>query len=229
MLTAIGPLTGVELSHSLIKKIMKTHQKYWALSIVTALTLTGSSLGALSSAQTVTPLTCTLGASSVTTNQAMIMTAAGGNGTYAWSGPNLSVTNGSGSQFAVSYPNAGVYTITVASAGLTATCNLNVTAPVSTGNLTCSPATQNVVLGQVATFGVIGGNGSYTWSSPDLNVTNATGSGFSANYATSGLKTLTVTSAGLTATCAVNVLGGVVVTPPVITPGLPNTGGGYNQ
>ena len=208
---------------------MKTNQKYLLLSLITVLTVTGASLGALSFAQTVTTLTCRVGASSVNANQAAIVTATGGNGTYFWSGPNLNVTNSGGGQFAVSYPNPGTYPITVQSAGQSATCNVNVVAAASTGGLSCFPVTQNVTLGQTAAVSATGGNGSYVWSAPDLSINNPNGSGFSANYGSIGAKTLTVTSAGLTTTCVVNVLANSVVPPPVVTPNLPDTGGGYGQ
>ena len=198
--------------------------------MVTVLVVAGVSLGALSFAQTVTTLGCSVAGSSVATNQAAILTATGGNGTYYWSGPNLNVTNPAGSQFAVSYPNAGVYPITVQSAGQSATCNVSVVgAPVSTNSLSCFPAVQNVLLGQTATVSATGGNGSYSWSSPDLTIANPNGTGFSANYASVGLQTLTVTSGGLVTTCAINVLGDGTVSTPVTTPGLPATGGGYGQ
>lgn len=211
---------------------MKTINKYTLVSSVTALAVVAMSLGALSFAQSVNPLVCSLSANTVGTNQVEVLTATGGNGTFYWSGPNLSVTNSTGNQFAVSYPNAGTYPIVVTSAGLTATCNVVVTNSASTGSLFCSPAAQNVILGQTASVSASGGNGSYTWSAPGLNITNPTGTGFSANYASSGLETLTVTSAGLTATCAVNVLPvGTITTPvtPVTTPSLPDTGGGFGQ
>jgi len=199
------------------------------VSLVTVLTVMGMSLGALSLAQTVTLLGCSVNASSVAPNQAAILTVTGGNGTYFWSGPNLSISNSGGTQFAVSYPNAGVYPITVQSGSQAATCNVNVVGTVSTNALSCYPVVQNVTLGQVATVAATGGTGSYTWSSPDLSISNPTGSGFSANYASLGAKTLTVTSGGLVATCAINVLSNGTVIPPVVTPGLPNTGGGYGQ
>jgi hypothetical protein len=205
---------------------MKTNRTYILLSLITALAVAGMSLGTLGLAQTITPVACSVSASSVSANQAAVFTATGGNGTYSWSGPNLSVTNASGSQFAVSYPNPGVYTITVASAGQSASCNMTVVAAATSGTLVCSPATQNVTLGQTATFSATGGNGAYTWSSPDLSISNANGSGFSANYASTGLKTMTVSSNGATASCVTNVLAGAT-TP--ATPGLPNTGGGYGQ
>jgi hypothetical protein len=208
---------------------MKTNQKYLALSLVTVLVATGMSLGALSFAQTVTPLSCSVGTSSVGANQVAILTATGGNGTYFWSGQNLNITNPAGSQFAVSYPNPGVYLVTVSSAGQSATCSVNVVGAPSTGGLSCFPVVQNVILGQTATVSATGGNGSYTWSSPDLTIINPNGSGFSASYASIGVKTLTVMSAGLVTTCAVNVLANGVVPVPVVTPGLPNTGGGYGQ
>ncbi|HUD02928.1 MAG TPA: PKD domain-containing protein [Candidatus Paceibacterota bacterium] len=206
---------------------MKTNKTYAALSIMTGIAFMALSLGSLGFAQTVTPVGCSVSASSVSTNQADVFTATGGNGTYTWSGPNLSVTNSSGSQFAVSYPNPGTYTITVASAGETANCNMTVVTAATSGTLACSPATQNVTLGQTASFSATGGNGAYTWSSPDISITNSSGSGFSANYASTGLKTMTVSSNGATASCIANVLAASPVT--TTTPSLPDTGGGYGQ
>jgi len=214
--------------HIVIDQIMKTNQKYMLLSLVTVLTVAGMSLGALSLAQTVTTLSCSIGAPSVGVNQAAVLTAMGGNGTYFWSGPNMNVTNPAGSQFAVSYPDPGTYPVMVSSANQTATCNVNVVGTATAPGISCFPATQNVVLGQTATVSVTGGNGTYVWSSPDLSISNPYGSGFSASYASIGLKTLTVSSAGLVTTCSVNVLGNGVVTVPV-TPSLPNTGGGFGQ
>jgi hypothetical protein len=94
----------------------------------------------------------------------------------------------------------------------------------------CSPAVQNVTLGQTAAVTASGGTGTYVWSSPDLTIANPSGTGFSANFASVGLKNLTVASGGAVATCQVNVTAGTTppVTPPV-TPGLPNTGGGYGK
>jgi hypothetical protein len=210
---------------------MKTNKKYLVLSAVTAFAVIGMSLSALSFAQTVIPVSCSVAGSSVGVNQVAVLTAAGGNGTYSWSGPNLNVTNAAGSQFAVSYPTAGTYPITVSSAGFSAVCSVSVVGTASTGTLYCSPAAQNVTMGQTAVVSASGGNGSYIWSAPDLSISNPTGSGFSASYASTGLHTLTVTSAGQTAACAVNVLlGSVVITPTTpVTPSLPDTGGGYGQ
>jgi len=105
---------------------MKTNNKYLALSLITVLTVAGTSIAALSFGQAVTTLNCSMSGSSVGTNQAAILTATGGNGFYTWSGPNLNVTNSGGSQFAVSYPNPGIYPITVTSGSQTATCNVSV-------------------------------------------------------------------------------------------------------
>ncbi len=208
---------------------MKTNKKYLLLSLVTVLAVTGMSIGALSQAQTVTFLSCSVNEASVNVNQAAIITAMGGNGTYFWSGPDLNVTNSAGSQFAVSYSQAGTYPIMVSSGGQTATCNVNVVGVVSTNALSCFPVTQNVVLGQTATLSATGGDGTYVWSSPDISIANPNGTGFSVNYATIGVKTMTVRSAGLVTTCAINVLSnGTVIVPPA-TPALPNTGGGFGQ
>ena len=206
---------------------MKTNQQYWTLSAVAAITAVGMSFGAISYAQTVPTLTCSLVATTVTTNQAEILTATGGNGTYSWSGANLDTTNSTANKFAVNFPTPGTYTVTVASAGQTANCSIHVVAAPVTNSVGCSPVVQSVALGEAASFSAAGGNGAYVWTAPDLNITNGTGPVFTAKYASSGLKILTVTSAGLSASCATNVLGSAS-TPPS-TPGLPNTGGGYKQ
>jgi O-acetylhomoserine/O-acetylserine sulfhydrylase-like pyridoxal-dependent enzyme len=73
----------------------------------------------------------------------------------------------------------------------------------------------------------------YSWSQATpsgelkMTITNPTGSGFTANYASTGVKTLTVSSGSASAACIVNVLAGGTVPP--VTPSLPNTGGGYGQ
>ena len=207
---------------------MKMNKKYALLSFVTAIAVMGMSVGSLSFAQTV-PVSCSPSVSTVSANQAATLTASGGNGTYAWSGTNLNVTNSAGTQFAVSYPTPGTYTVIVSSAGQAATCSVTVVAATS-GSLVCSPAVQNVTLGQTASVSATGGTGTYVWSAPDLTIINPNGSGFSASYASAGLKTLTVTSGGVSSTCAINVLAGVYVPPvPPVTPGLPETGGGYGK
>ncbi|MDP2629321.1 MAG: hypothetical protein Q8P45_01255 [Candidatus Harrisonbacteria bacterium] len=164
--------------------------------------------------------------SPVGVNEAAILTATGGDGSYLWSGQNLNITEPTGNQFAVSYSAAGTYLVNVSSGGQTATCAVIVTGTTSSGNLVCSPATQTVTLGQTATFSATGGDGNYVWTAPDLTIANSNGSGFSANYASAGLKTLTVTSDGLTARCTTNVLSGAFIP---TTPGFPNTGGGYGR
>ncbi|MEK7611880.1 MAG: PKD domain-containing protein [Patescibacteria group bacterium] len=199
------------------------NQKYLFLSIAAILAIGAMSLGSFVFAQTATPLACNMSASSVMTNQSATLTATGGTGSYVWSGQNLNVTNPTGSQFSVSYPNPGTYSVVVTSGNQTATCGVTVTTATSTGNLMCLPTSQNVVLGRTATFSATGGNGAYVWSSPDLVITNPNGTNFTANFASLGSKTITVRSGELSSTCAVNVLSAAG------TPGLPNTGGGYNQ
>ncbi len=90
--------------------------------------------------------------------------------------------------------------------------------------LACSPAVATATVGQSFMFSATGGTGSYTWSAPDLTLVNPTGSGFTVNYATPGVKTITVTSGTSTANCILNVLAAATTTTTTI--GLPGTGGG---
>ncbi len=206
---------------------MKINKKYLVLSMALVLAVAGLGFGSLLNvAHADTPLSCSAGSAMVGLNQNNTMTAVGGNGVYSWTGQNLNVTNSSGTQFVVSYPNPGVYTITVSSGGQTASCNTNVLTTVPSNGFACLATRPSVALGQSATFAAIGGNGAYSWSSTDLTITNPTGSGFSASYASAGVKTMTVTSNGLLTSCTVNILPGA--SEPA-TPGMPNTGGGFGQ
>jgi hypothetical protein len=85
-----------------------------------------------------------------------------------------------------------------------------------------------VSVGQTANFSASGGNGSYTWTIPELSLANPTGSGSYVTYVTPGTRIVTVSSGGSSATCAINVTGSPSV-PFVPVPSLPNTGGGYGQ
>lgn len=106
----------------------------------------------------------------------------------------------------------------------------NVSVATSVLNLSCFPVTQNVTLGNLTRVSAVGGDGNYVWSSPDLLIANPNGSSFTANYASVGGKILTVRSAGLVTTCAINVLSNNgTVSPPVIIPKFPATGGGFGQ
>src|SRR3989344_9613540 len=140
---------------------MKMKQIYISSFLITAMFVLAMSIGTSSFAQSTTPLTCSVGASIVSANQVAILTATGGNGSYTWSGQNIDITNTHGNQFAVSYPNAGTYTITVTSGNQSAICSVNFGIETSAGNLVCSPSVQTVRLGQPATFSVTGGTGTY--------------------------------------------------------------------
>jgi len=200
---------------------------YLVLSIFTILAVGALSVGTMSFAQSTTNLVCSVG-TATRANEVAILTATGGTGSYVWSGQNIDITNTAGNQFAVSYPNAGTYPITVTSGSQSAICSVTFTSAASTGSLFCSPAVQTVRLGQTASFSANGGNGTFTWSSPDLSIANPNGSGFSASYASVGLKTLTVMSGSAVSTCATNVLPNFGTTVPT-TPGFPSTGGGFGQ
>ncbi len=75
------------------------------------------------------PVVCTPASASATVGQPVTFSASGGDGNYVWAGQNLTVTNPTGLQFTVSYPNPGAYTITVTSAGQSSNCLLTVAAP----------------------------------------------------------------------------------------------------
>ncbi|MCC6934471.1 MAG: hypothetical protein IT406_02125 [Candidatus Yanofskybacteria bacterium] len=66
----------------------------------------------------------------------------------------------------------------------------------STGNITCAPATQTVVVGGLANVGAAGGDGTYTWLGPESSALDTTrqGAQFGARYGTPGTKKILVES-----------------------------------
>ncbi len=208
------------------------------LSLVTAFVLVAFGVGSLvSSAQTYPALTCSVSPSSVRMNEAVTLTATGGTGTYSWSGAVANATTTTSSQFTVSYPNSGNYTVMVNSGTQGANCFVTVTNSSnsssgsnssSSSNLMCLPASQTANVGQMINVSATGGSGTYSWYSPDINVSNPIGTGFTATYGTPGAKTISVSSNGQTSVCTINVVG-TATTPTPTTPGFPNTGGGYGR
>lgn len=81
------------------------------------------------------------------------------------------------------------------------------TCPLPPPTLVCSPNTQTVAVNATATFTASGGANSYVWSAPGATTTSGVSGTFFTTYATSGNKTVTVTSGQQQATCA------LVVTP----------------
>ena len=69
----------------------------------------------------------------------------------------------------------------------------------------CAPGDQTVAIGETARFTAQGGNGQYEWSAADGSPTSGNGAAFSTRYRAEGARTVTVTSAGQTRTCRVNV------------------------
>lgn len=168
-----------------------------------------------------TPLTCVNPVGTILVGTPATFTVNGGNGTFSWSSPGLSVANPIGTSFTANFSTAGIHTVTVNSGAETSTCAVNVqpnasVTPSPTATL-CSPVTQTATVGQSVSFTATGGNGNYVWSATDLNLITPTGAGFRATYGAPGTHVVTVTSNGMSSNCSVTVL-------PLSTPGLPNTG-----
>jgi heme exporter protein D len=165
-------------------------------------------------------LTCTPQSVSVNPNQQVTFTASGGDGNYVWSAPQMAPRTGA--ELTVYYPWAGSSVVSVSSAGQTANCNVTIVGEVlGDATLACVPSQSTVAIGQVVTFSAVGGDGNYVWSAP--GVASRTGSTFTAFYPQAGQSSVTVASAGQTATCNVTIAGAVLGGQ---TPGLPNTGMG---
>ncbi|MCL5667249.1 MAG: hypothetical protein M1383_05780 [Patescibacteria group bacterium] len=137
----------------------------------------------------------------VSIGQQAYLSASGGNGSFAWEAPGGSPDDGFNSSFSTSYASSGTKSVTVRSGGRSATCSVVVTSPVQT--LTCSPASQNANIGQVAFFTATGGNGNFTWSAPGGSPSIGSTASFSTSYSFAGSKTVIVSSGGESATCGV--------------------------
>ncbi|MBL8030616.1 MAG: DUF11 domain-containing protein [Candidatus Doudnabacteria bacterium] len=150
-------------------------------------------------------LTCQSHRSSVNAGEIASFSANGGNGQYTWSAPSSVNQTGSGSNFSTAYSSSGYKTLTVTSGGQTAICNVQVV-EVQIPDVVCTPGNQTANINQSVYFSVSGGNGQYTWSAPSS--ANQTGGNvfFNTSYVTSGQKTVSVSSAGKTSICNVNVL-----------------------
>jgi len=73
------------------------------------------------------------------------------------------------------------------------------------GGPTCSPSVQGVQPGQTANLNASGGAGNFSWSAPGGSPSNGNLSTFSTTYSATGVKTVTVSSAGQSASCTVDV------------------------
>ena len=97
----------------------------------------------------------------------------------------------------------------------------------TTSSVQCSAPTYTIPAHQSLTLSATGGNGTYTWSSPGLTVTNPHGSSFTVNFNAPGTYPVYVASNGATSTCSIAVTAAAGTTTPsttTSTPGLPNTG-----
>lgn len=136
--------------------------------------------------------------------------ASGGNGSYSWTTnpdglPSLSADQ----TFSTRYGTAGNKLATVRSGNQEATCQVNIIVKQIILDLSCSPTSQNVKVGQSANFVADGGSGSYRWSAPGGNPDSTDftkNKGFSTVYDTTGFKPVTLfDSAGRSAICNVTV------------------------
>ena len=180
------------------------------------------------------PLTCSPTTQTAYVGQSVVVTASGGAGGYSWFTPENNLSGMTGSSVTVVYQSPGPRYVTVNAAGVSVNCQVNVissgTVPgttyypvVTSGPVMCSPSTQTAAVGQTVTFSATGGDGTYTWSAPEVTLANPIGLNLQVHYATPGTRNITVYSAGQSSVCSLNVTGSVLG---AYTYALPNTGGG---
>jgi uncharacterized repeat protein (TIGR01451 family) len=151
---------------------------------------------------TVEILSCTPVSQNINIGGIAAFSATGGTGSYSWNAPGGAPDSGSGTNFSSAFYTPGTKNVTVTSGSQTATCAVHVSVPVNP--LQCSPANQNVNVGDIAVFSATGGTGIYSWNSPGSPSTGI-GANFSSAFSTPGIKTVTVNSGAKSADCTVNV------------------------
>jgi uncharacterized repeat protein (TIGR01451 family) len=150
-------------------------------------------------------LTCASVNSPVNVGNYASFTANGGNGSYSWSNGGNPQT-GLGRNFTTIFNSTGYKTVTVQSGNQTANCSTQVIDTV-VPDVVCTPANQTANINQTVYFYATGGNGNFNWSAPgSTNGGTSNSSAFNTAYSSSGSKSVTVSSAGKSAVCAVNVL-----------------------
>jgi len=138
--------------------------------------------------------------------------AYGGDGNYAWSVlTSGSVTPIDSNSASAVFNNPGLNRVQVSSNGKTGTCSiyLNETEeeepvlPEEFPAVTCSPSSQSAQVGERVSFSATGGDNNYSWTSPA--VAGSPNSSATAEFNSSGAKSVIVSSGGNSATCSVNV------------------------
>ncbi len=158
----------------------------------------------------VTELVCAPNVVTVTVGQPVTVRATGGNGTYAWSAPGGTPSDGAGSSFTTRFDTAGDFRIWVRSAGLEAKCKAEVMVvpvppPPAPPVLVCGPRVTDTVVGQPVTTQASGGTGTYAWSASAGTPATGTGALFTTTFTAIGGYDVIVTSGNQTARCKVEV------------------------
>lgn len=185
-----------------------TKKIYLALGLIAAVVAFGAS-----PALAQTALVCTPGVSVTTPGAAVNFFITGGAGPFTISGPGITATTTTSTVFTTSFSSPGAQSFSVTSGGQAATCSV-IVAAAGTTPVVCIPPAGAVLVGQSAVFTAAGGTGTFTWSAPDLTISNPNGTTFTASYTTPGIHQVTVRdSAGQAATCSLNVLPTSIGTP----------------
>ena len=147
--------------------------------------------------------------------------ATGGTGQYAWDAPGGTPDTGTGNAgsntFSNTYPTGGSRTITLTDLGppaQTTTCTVNVEWP----PVVCAPNGLNVTMNAATLFTATGGDGNYQWISPSATPSTGTAHNYTASWPDAGIYLVTVSSAGQSSTCGIQVM---PPPPPPPPPSLP--------
>lgn len=112
----------------------------------TATSTASTTASSTATSTTGTTVRCSPATVTVAPGQSVTLSATGGNGTYQWSSPGLTITNALGANFRVTFNRNGTFPVSVTSGGATATCSVVVAGtavPGSTNPPTTTPGLPN--------------------------------------------------------------------------------------
>lgn len=152
------------------------------------------------------PVACSPANSTAKTGENITFTAEhGDNSNYSWFAYTGTPQSGSGKTFTTSFSFAGNHGVYVSSNNTWMICNVTVTPAVEP--VACSPVTHSPILvGHWAFFSASGGNNPYVWTASAGSASpNYVSQNFQVSFNSAGPKTVTVTSAGTSDSCNVQV------------------------
>jgi hypothetical protein len=151
-------------------------------------------------------LICTPSSQDAEIGEEVEFRVSGGNGNYFWDADegDADPDDGNGSRFETRFFDEGTHTVRVRdSAGRTDTCRVTVEEDFDDDDLSCSPSSQRVSVGEDAEFRARGGTGDFEWDADDGRPRFGQGRNFETSFDEPGTYTVELESNGERDTCRV--------------------------